>query len=67
MSIDIPQSEIKNQIHTDVIDTVDDTLVDDTVMLVDGSGLVGGPTTPIDNLSQTLDNKPPKATMIRRR
>jgi len=60
MSIDIPIAEIKPQIHTDAITTGDNTLVDDSTALVNGTALVGGPTTPIGNLSQAIVNTPPK-------
>lgn len=66
MSTDIPIVQIKHQAHTTVPITSDTTLVDDPVALVDDPvALSGGPTTPIGNLSQAIDAKPPRA-IIRR-
>jgi hypothetical protein len=53
-----PQSgSIKTRL-TDTPTTIDDTLVDDPSMLVDGTGLVGGPNTPTDNIKSGI--KPPQ-------
>lgn len=54
MSNDIPVSTIKEQALTNTPTTGDTTLVDDTVVLVDGAGLVGGPNTIIDNIKTVV-------------
>ena len=59
---DIPIVEIKHQSQTNAPVNGDVTLVDDATVLVDDSvALVGGPTTPIENLVQAIDNLPPRA------
>lgn len=54
MSNDIPVSTIKEQALTNTPTTGDTTLVDDTVVLVDGAGLVGGPHTITDNIKSKV-------------
>jgi hypothetical protein len=53
-----PQGSIIKTQQTDVPATIDTTLVDDPSMLVDGTGLVGGPNTPTDNIKSGI--KPPQ-------
>lgn len=48
---DVPVSTIREQALTDTPTTGDSTLVDDTVVLVDGSGLVGGPNTIVESIN----------------
>jgi hypothetical protein len=55
---DKPIAFIKEQPLTDTPTTGDATLVDDTVVLVDGTALVGGPNTITDNIRTSV--KPPE-------
>lgn len=50
MSNDIPVSTIKEQAITDTPTNGDATIMDDTVMTMDGSGLMGGPVTVIESI-----------------
>lgn len=51
---DKPIAFIKEQPLTDTPTTGDATLVDDTVVLVDGTGLVGGPNTITENIRTSV-------------
>ncbi len=65
---DISIVEIKHQSQTSTPTTGDNTLVDDTVSLVDDlTALVGGPNTPIENNPVAIDSKPPKMVIKRYR
>jgi hypothetical protein len=54
MTNDVPVSIIKEQALTDTPTTGDSTLVDDTVVLVDGTALVGGPNTITENIKTSV-------------
>lgn len=67
MSDRIPRPVLKKISHTTTPTTSDSTIMDDTVMTMDGAGLMGGPTTAIPATRQTVVTTVPKVHIRRRR
>lgn len=68
MSNDIPvMGSIKPQSQTDVPITSDSTIMDDTVITMDGVGLMGGPTVTMPPMQQTVENIKPRGIIRTRR
>lgn len=63
MSEDIPIGVIKKIVHTTVPITDDGTLVDDASILVDGTQLVGGQTSPDGNIKVNLTTTVPRNSL----
>ena len=63
-----PQGNIKHQAQTSVPTTSDATIMDDTVITMDSAtALMGGNTTPMPAMKQTIKTIKPRATIRTRR